>query len=101
MGLCLISAKEIETYRRRWNAYLIDLRDPEDYRQWHIPGARNVPVGGAGGIYGTRIKGAVVDFLLSAWKCKCAGRMQIRETGISNLFGCRRHGCVSVLKIYQ
>lgn len=44
MGLCLISAKEIETYRRRWNAYLIDLRDPEDYRQWHIPGARNVPV---------------------------------------------------------
>ena len=45
MGLCLISAKEIETYRRRWNAYLIDLRDPEDYRQWHIPGARNVPVG--------------------------------------------------------
>ena len=44
MGLCLISAKEIETYRRRWNAYLIDLRDPEDYSQWHIPGARNVPV---------------------------------------------------------
>ena len=33
MGLCLISAKEIETYRRRRNALLIDLREPEDYRQ--------------------------------------------------------------------
>lgn len=101
MGLCLISAKEIETYRRRWNAYLIDLRDPEDYRPVAYSGSEKCAGGGAGGIYGTRIKGAVVDFLLSAWKCKCAGRMQIRETGISNLFGCRRHGCVSVLKIYQ
>ena len=44
MGLCLISAKEIDTYRRRRNALLLDLREPEDYRQWHIPGARNVPV---------------------------------------------------------
>lgn len=44
MGLCLISTKEISEYRRRWNAMVIDLRDPKDYRQWHIPGARNVPV---------------------------------------------------------
>ena len=43
MGLCLISTKEISEYRRRWNAMVIDLRDPKDYRQWHIPGARNVP----------------------------------------------------------
>ena len=64
MGLCLISAKEIETYRRRWNAYLIDLRDPEDYRQWHIPGARNVPVEELEAFIGTRIKGAVVEFFI-------------------------------------
>ena len=44
MGLCLISTKEIWEYRRKWNAMVIDLRDSKDYRQWHIPGARNVPV---------------------------------------------------------
>ena len=44
MGLCLISAKEIGEYRRRWHALVIDLRDYDDYRQWHIPGAQNVPV---------------------------------------------------------
>ncbi len=44
MGLCLISAKEIGKYRRRWNALVIDLREHTDYRQWHIPGAQNVPV---------------------------------------------------------
>ena len=44
MGLCLISSKEISEYRRRWNAMLVDLRNPKAYRQWHIPEAQNVPL---------------------------------------------------------
>ena len=44
MGLCLISSKEISEYRRRWNAMLVELRNPKAYRQWHIPEAQNVPL---------------------------------------------------------
>lgn len=44
MGLCIIGAKDIEEYQKRKDARLLDLRDPTEYRRFHIPGACNVPV---------------------------------------------------------
>ncbi len=67
MGLCLISSKEISEYRRRWNAMLIDLRNPKAYRQWHIPEAQNVPLEETGIIYGAGSKKQTGDFLLPVW----------------------------------
>lgn len=100
MGLCLISAKEIETYRRRWNAYLIDLRDPEDYRQWHIPGARNVPVEELEAFMEHASKERLLIFYCQHGNASVQEGCRYVKRGF-RLFGCRRHGCVSVLKIYQ
>lgn len=43
MGLCIIGAREVESYRTYKNAILIDIREENDYVQGHIPGAINVP----------------------------------------------------------
>ncbi len=37
----LLSKEEFMRAVNRGNAMLIDLREPEDYRQWHIRGAEN------------------------------------------------------------
>lgn len=43
MGLCIIGSRDLDDYRRRRGAILIDLRDQEEYRRFHINGAVNVP----------------------------------------------------------
>lgn len=43
MELCMICAKDVRRYVREKDAILIDLRDEEDYREFHIPGAISVP----------------------------------------------------------
>lgn len=43
MGLCIIGARDIEDYQKYKNAVLLDLRSPEEFRYFHIPGAVNVP----------------------------------------------------------
>ena len=37
----LLSKNEFRNAMSRGNALLIDLRDPEAYRRWHLPGAVN------------------------------------------------------------
>lgn len=39
----LLSRDEFVRAANRGNARIIDLRDPEDYRQWHVRGAENMP----------------------------------------------------------
>lgn len=43
MGLCIIGARDVEDYRHRTRAILIDLRDQAEYKRFHINGAINVP----------------------------------------------------------
>lgn len=44
MGLCIIGARDIRDYQNRRGAVVIDLRNPEEFVQFHIRGAVNVPV---------------------------------------------------------
>ena len=44
MGLCIVGAKDIANYKKRYGARLIDLRSSEEYRRGHIEGAVHVPV---------------------------------------------------------
>lgn len=43
MGFQVIHSREIEKIRQERGANLIDVRPPEAYREYHIPGARNLP----------------------------------------------------------
>lgn len=43
MGFQVIHAREIEKIQKVRGAVLIDVRSPEEYREYHIPGARNLP----------------------------------------------------------
>lgn len=43
MGFCMIRANEIQAYVRENDAILIDLRSEEDYREYHLRGAINIP----------------------------------------------------------
>lgn len=43
MGLCIIGAKDVSTYVKYKDAILVDLRDEDDYRMYHITGAINIP----------------------------------------------------------
>jgi rhodanese-related sulfurtransferase len=40
-----ISARQLAQYAREGSAFIIDLRAEEDFRQGHVPGAKNVPQG--------------------------------------------------------
>jgi rhodanese-related sulfurtransferase len=40
----MIGAKDIKNYQYRKDAVLLDLRDWQEYREYHIKGAVNVPV---------------------------------------------------------
>lgn len=35
---------EVEAYRNRPDAFLVDVREPDEFRSGHIPGALNVPL---------------------------------------------------------
>lgn len=43
MGFQVIHAREIEKIQKERGAVLVDVRPPEEYREYHIPGARNLP----------------------------------------------------------
>lgn len=43
MRLCVIGARDISDYMKYQDAILVDLREPEEYRRYHIPGAINIP----------------------------------------------------------
>ncbi len=43
MDLCMIGAGDVRRYVRQYDAILVDLRSAEDYRNFHITGAVNVP----------------------------------------------------------
>ncbi len=45
MELCIIGAKDIHIYTKQKDAVLVDLREPEEYKAGHIPGAVNIPAG--------------------------------------------------------
>lgn len=36
--------QEIKTYRETAGAILLDVRTPQEYREGHIPGSRNIPL---------------------------------------------------------
>lgn len=38
-----ISIKEFEEYRKRPDTWVIDLRTPEEFKEMHVEGARNIP----------------------------------------------------------
>lgn len=42
MELCIIGAKDISVYVRKREAILVDLRNEDDYRDFHIRGAISV-----------------------------------------------------------
>ena len=44
MGMCIIGAREVENYQRNYHAQVVDIRDAEEYREYHIRGAIHVPV---------------------------------------------------------
>lgn len=48
MGFGMIAAKELDQYVRDENAFVIDLRTPEEYRRHHIRGAVNIPYASLG-----------------------------------------------------
>ena len=43
MDFGMIAASELEQYVKDGNAFIIDLRTPEEYRMRHIRGAVNIP----------------------------------------------------------
>ena len=43
MGFDMIAANELDSYVKDRNAFIIDLRTPEEYRREHIKGAVNIP----------------------------------------------------------
>ena len=95
MGLCLISSKEISEYRRRWNAMLVDLRNPKAYRQWHIPEAQNVPLEELELFMEQVPKSRLVIFYCQYGNTSIQGRMPVCKTWIPDLFSRRRYRCVS------
>lgn len=36
--------QELETYKGTANAVLLDVRTPQEYKEGHIPGSRNIPL---------------------------------------------------------
>ena len=39
----IITPKELTNYIHQYSTLIVDLREPEDYRSGHIPGAINIP----------------------------------------------------------
>lgn len=46
MSLITIAAKHLRKYIGEYNSVLIDLREDEEYKRGHIPGAINIPYEG-------------------------------------------------------
>lgn len=43
MGFQVIHSREIDHIKQTRGAILVDVREPEAYRDYHFPGARNLP----------------------------------------------------------
>ncbi|KAI4451976.1 Thiosulfate sulfurtransferase GlpE [Eubacterium plexicaudatum ASF492] len=43
MDFELIKCKDAPSYLERRDTFFVDLRDPEQYMEYHLPGARNFP----------------------------------------------------------
>ena len=43
MGFQVIHPREIDSIRKSRGAVLVDVRETEEYREYHFPGARNLP----------------------------------------------------------
>ena len=43
MGFQVIHPREIDSIRKSRGAVLVDVREMEEYREYHFPGARNLP----------------------------------------------------------
>ncbi len=43
MDFELIKCKDAPAYLNRRDTFFVDLRDPEQYMEYHLPGARNFP----------------------------------------------------------
>lgn len=43
MNFQVIQPREIENIRKNRDTVIIDVREPEEYQQYHFPGAKNFP----------------------------------------------------------
>ena len=83
-----ISAKELEQDRKNGESLLIDLRAEQDYRESHIPGAKNVPHGEfRGELDGQRGRPVILYCERGAFSMTVARQLEHRGYKVRSLVG--------------
>ena len=82
-----IFAQELQQWRQR-GAHIIDVREPWEYAQGHLPGARNIPLGEFA-VQGARLEGPIVLVCASGNRSSSAAQYlaALGKQDVANLAG--------------